>query len=76
MMNEYFQIVSSISTIFPRICESPTLLGSGEISKHVDFLAWEKGRESSFNAAALFYTKVQGKRGKDTDVFFREGCDC
>jgi len=30
----------------------------GEISKHVDFLAWEKGRESSFNAAALFYTKV------------------
>lgn len=30
----------------------------GEASKHVDFLAWEKGRESSFNAAALFYTKV------------------
>ncbi|CAK8997190.1 unnamed protein product [Durusdinium trenchii] len=30
----------------------------GEASKHVDTLAWEKGRESSFNAAALFYTKV------------------
>jgi len=30
----------------------------GEASKHVDALAWEKGRESSFNAAALFYTKV------------------
>ena len=30
----------------------------GEASKHVDTLAWEKGRESSFNAAALFYTKA------------------
>ena len=34
-----------------------TIVG-GEASKHVDFLAWEKGRESSFNAAALFYTKA------------------
>ncbi|CAJ1449015.1 unnamed protein product [Effrenium voratum] len=30
----------------------------GESSKHVDTLAWEKGRESSFNAASLFYTKA------------------
>jgi len=29
-----------------------------EISSHVDSLCWEKGRESSFNAAALFFTKV------------------
>jgi len=30
----------------------------GEKSKHVDALSWEKGRESSFNAACLFFTKV------------------
>lgn len=35
-----------------------TRMLQGEASKHVDTLAWEKGRESSFNAAALFYTKV------------------
>lgn len=30
----------------------------GERSKHVDMLAWEKGRESSFNAASQFFVKV------------------
>eukprot|EP00929_Paragymnodinium_shiwhaense_P027605 TRINITY_DN16173_c0_g2_i8.p1 TRINITY_DN16173_c0_g2~~TRINITY_DN16173_c0_g2_i8.p1 ORF type:complete len:2302 (+),score=424.77 TRINITY_DN16173_c0_g2_i8:85-6990(+) len=30
----------------------------GERSKHVDTLAWDKGRESSFNSASLFFTKV------------------
>jgi len=31
-----------------------------ERSTHVDFLAWEKGREASFNAACLFFSKVSG----------------
>jgi len=32
----------------------------GERSIHSDALAWEKGRESSFNASCLFFSKVSG----------------
>jgi len=30
----------------------------GETSDHIDYLAWEKGREASFNSASLFFTKI------------------
>uniref|UniRef100_A0A7S4PXL8 Glycosyl transferase 48 domain-containing protein n=1 Tax=Alexandrium monilatum TaxID=311494 RepID=A0A7S4PXL8_9DINO len=32
----------------------------GERSEHVDTLAWEKGREVSFNSSSLFFSKVSG----------------
>mmetsp|Transcript_61949 Transcript_61949/g.191995 ORF Transcript_61949/g.191995 Transcript_61949/m.191995 type:complete len:1242 (+) Transcript_61949:535-4260(+) len=32
----------------------------GERSDHVDTLAWEKGREASFNSSSLFFSKISG----------------